>query len=216
MCWAPQQHLGGSTSVGWPPVRVRICKEIDSSSSSLFRRSGRADGARQCPTGCCSCAANTPRERSSDGRWVEHTENLTILGLQPTSPLGDPPFRNYSAKSANFGSFLYLALLLTTKSYFEGMGEVLQYARDAVTRGETTHPRTVADWRDFVIFRLVKVNILIESTGYCYREVGLMVFDCRNPSLFHWSATALIYRAFNMSHKKLKLDFCRVTDSEPN
>ncbi|EJK45587.1 hypothetical protein THAOC_35792, partial [Thalassiosira oceanica] len=30
----------------------------------------------------------------------------------------------------NFGPFLYLALLLTTISYFEGVGEVLRYARD--------------------------------------------------------------------------------------
>ena len=39
---------------------------------------------------------------------------MTILDFQPASPLGDSPFRTNSAKSANFGPFLYLALLLTT------------------------------------------------------------------------------------------------------
>ncbi|EJK59085.1 hypothetical protein THAOC_20732 [Thalassiosira oceanica] len=39
--------------------------------------------------------------------------------------------RYLAAKSANFGPFLYLALLLTMISYLEVVGEVLQYARDA-------------------------------------------------------------------------------------
>ena len=45
------------------------------------------------------------------------------------SPLGDVFMPIFGWKSANFGPFLYLALLLTTISYFEGVGEVLQYAR---------------------------------------------------------------------------------------
>ncbi|EJK66141.1 hypothetical protein THAOC_12951, partial [Thalassiosira oceanica] len=45
LCWAPQRHLGG-TSVGWPPVRVRICRS-DNAAAGVTSY-GRRD--RKCVT----------------------------------------------------------------------------------------------------------------------------------------------------------------------
>ncbi|EJK45928.1 hypothetical protein THAOC_35430, partial [Thalassiosira oceanica] len=47
------------------------------------------------------------------------------------------------AKSANFGPFLYLALLLTTISYFEGVGEPLLNPATAVAENGSSQNRAM-------------------------------------------------------------------------
>ncbi|EJK75684.1 hypothetical protein THAOC_02586, partial [Thalassiosira oceanica] len=92
--------------------------------SPYLRCAGRADRGRKGAVVALQMRRVTYAQGRS--RRKSSIRRLTILDFQPASPLGDSPFRNYTAKSANFGPFLYLALLLTTISYFEGVGEVLR------------------------------------------------------------------------------------------
>ncbi|EJK57916.1 hypothetical protein THAOC_21997 [Thalassiosira oceanica] len=80
------------------------------------------------PTGC-SVTGRYRHEDVAQGRWDKKVLKALLVLIQDflsASPLGDVFSRYLPVKSANFGPFLYLALLLTTISYFEGVGEVLR------------------------------------------------------------------------------------------
>ncbi|EJK74237.1 hypothetical protein THAOC_04095, partial [Thalassiosira oceanica] len=104
------------------------------------------------PTGC-SVTANYRHEDVAQGRWDNLVLKALLVLMQDflsASLLGDIVMTIFGCEVCHFGPFLYLALL-----YFEGVGEVLQYARDARRFNHKSnftmwiYPRKISniDWR---------------------------------------------------------------------
>ncbi|EJK61799.1 hypothetical protein THAOC_17648 [Thalassiosira oceanica] len=120
------------------------------------------------PTGC-SVTGNYRHEDVAQGRWdnlVLKALLVLIQDLFSASPLGDVFMPISSCEVCQFWpSFLYLALLLTTISYFKGVGEFLRrpiiYTED-----------TIGWFKDYGTYNYWRLELYIAGGRTALRKPG--------------------------------------------
>ncbi|EJK52623.1 hypothetical protein THAOC_28085 [Thalassiosira oceanica] len=96
------------------------------------------------PKGCCCSQSRKLSRQVSQGRSRKNPESASrplFQDIFSDSPLGDDPScQSLSAKSASFGPFLYLALLLTIVLSFDLMIEFLRGTQNVEMGGRGAGP----------------------------------------------------------------------------